>query len=351
MATKRANEIHDFKFRFVRNGQPAGIFAKKCHVSERGLQLGDTLLPWEKINDTTTRDDRLLMVVGDGVSLDKDAGASLIDGCALVIHPSGVTAMNLERAIDKRSSVAELAATKARLEAEGRLSEFRSTTCPSCEAQVNLTGFDESKLVFCRFCDCVFQARQKTVVSDHELCTCSECGYFGRVRGYTEAYFYFLLVVYGFSYKRRFLCDGCAGRLFWKVLALNSIFLLGLPSAFWLKIRSMTGRDPALKALAEANTLARKKKPKEASAAYAEVLKGMHDHPGVLLNVAKVNFSDGGDTKAGIRALEKAMESCSNYIPALQLAHGLQKAIEASSPSSSPPSGSSSTPSLGAYGG
>lgn len=185
------------------------------------------------------------------VPLDDEAARSLIDECALVIAPRKLTAEQLERAIDKRGLTAELAATRAHLEAEGRLAEFRCATCPGCEAQVDLTGVAESKLVFCRFCDSVFQARSRKVIAT-DVCTCSECGYFGRVQGYTEFYFYSLFVMYVSSYKRRFLCDDCAGRLFWKVLAMNSIFLLGVPSAIALKVQSVRGRSIALKSLSTA---------------------------------------------------------------------------------------------------
>lgn len=311
-------EITDFKFRYCRNGKPAGLFATKGSIGDDGLGLGASRVPWHAVVDTTTRDDRLLLVVQAGVELDKDATKSLVDGCALVLAPNGVKALDLERAIDRRASRAEVARTKVRLEAEGRLSEFRTITCPHCDATVNLSAFAETRHVFCRFCDTVFMGRTRAVVTDHEHRTCSECNLFDRVRGYTEFYFYFLLVVYGFSYKRRHLCDNCVGRLFWKVLLINSIFVLGVAPAVWMKVKSMTGRSPKTKTLAAGNAKARKGDAAGADALYAQVFKELPEHPGVLLNQAQAHFK-AGDGDGGARCLRRSLDSCSNYVPTLGL--------------------------------
>ncbi|MDP2341621.1 MAG: hypothetical protein Q8O67_11740 [Deltaproteobacteria bacterium] len=318
----KPKEISDFKFRYCRGGQPAGIFASKACVADDGLRLGESRIAWEFIADTTTRDDRLLLVVSPGADLDKDAAKSLVDGCALVLAPNGVKALDLERAIDRRASRAEIDRTKKKLEAEGRLSEFRSINCPHCDATVNLSAFPETRHVFCRFCDTLFVGRTRTVVTDDHHRICSECNLFDHVQGYTEFYFYFLLVVYGFSYKRRHLCAGCAGRLFWKVLLINTIFVLGIPPAVWMKVKSMSGKSATMKSLAAANVKNRRGDVAAADALYAEVLKGMPEHPGVLHNQAHAHFK-AGDADGGARALRKSLDSCSNYNPSLGLVAAL----------------------------
>jgi hypothetical protein len=313
----KPKEISDFKFQWCVGGAPTGIFRVKASIVDDALVLGGSRIPWAAVVDTTTRDERLLLVIDpQAATLDEGGRRSLSEGCAWVIAPSGVKALDLERAIDRKASRAEIERTKKKLEAEGRLSEFRTITCPRCDSIVNLSAFSETRHVFCRFCDTLFVGRTRNVVTDHNHRICSECNLFDHVQSYTEFYFYFLLVVYGFSYKRRHLCAGCAGRLFWKVLLINTIFVLGIPPAVWMKVKSMSGKTPTMKLLAAANVKNRKGDVAGADALYAQVFKAMPDHPGVLLNQAQAHFIS-GDADGGARALRKSLDSCSNYHPSL----------------------------------
>ncbi len=320
-------EITDFKFRFCLNGKATSIFAAKGNISAAGLTLGDSQISWDAITDTTTRDDRLLLVLDSQTELGPDARKNLVDGCALVLAAANVPALDLERTVDRWASDAEVARTKARLQAEGRIAEFRTATCPKCDSVVNLSSFAGTHHISCRFCDTVFESKSGAVVTDSEHRTCSECNLFDRVRGYTEFYFYFLLVIYGFSYKRRHLCDGCAGRLFWKVFLINAIFVLGVPPAVWLKVKSLTGRNPKLKNLADANAAARKGNLPSATKLYAEVLSQLPEHPGVLLNQAHAHIN-AGDTHGATVALQRSLQSCANYGPSLRLVQTLAEAAQ-----------------------
>jgi hypothetical protein len=121
------------------------------------------------------------------------------------------------------------------------------------------------------------------------------------------------------------MCDACAGRLFWKVLAFNALFVLGVPPALWLKLKSMKGKPESLKSLARANKLARKGNHREADAAFAEISRQLPDHPGVLYNQSLAHFL-GDDARGGARHLEKCLAACPNYLPALALAQKLAPA-------------------------
>lgn len=307
-----------FKFRMVNaGGQPTGIFASAGAVEEAGLLLGESRVPWENVLDSTSRDGRLILALDPLTHLDQKQAKNVLEGGVIGLQLTTNNATGVERAIDRHASRAEARRVQRRLESEGKGGEFRTAVCPTCEATVNLSELPSSRYVYCRFCEGLFSATSRTSLTTSEQRVCGECGMFDRVRGYTEFYFYFLVVLYGFSYKRRHLCDACAGSLFWKVLALNSIFVLGVPSAFWLKFKSMTGKDPRMKPLSDANRSAKKGKLDGAKEGYAAVLREIPEHPGILLNQAKAHFN-AGDVDGGMKLIEKTLGACANYGPAFQ---------------------------------
>lgn len=308
---------HSFRFRYVAAGGGASLLRKKGGLDDRGLVLGDDLVPFEAIVDTTVRDKRLIMQLDPGVPLEGKPAAHLLEGAVLGLEVSGMGARELERVVDRECAAREMVWRREELEARGESHLFRSQTCPACHAEVDLSGVEESRYVFCRFCDTVFSGQG--VASHGERYTiCDECGMFGRIKSYPEFYFYFLLIVYGFSHRKRFLCETCAGRLFWKALLRNLIFVIGVPTAIWVKVKSLVGKDPGMRALAEANRLAAKGRYQEASMLYDEVRRGLPDHPGLLLNQA-LGHLHGGDPRGATRHIQKSLSACPNYLPTLRV--------------------------------
>ncbi len=209
------------------------------------------------------------------------------------------------------------------LQREGKGQEFRCVICPQCEATVDLSLLNKTPYVYCRFCETIFQEQGslKTEGSSYKLC--DECGWFDRVQGYTEFYFYFLLVVYGFYWKRRYLCDTCVNRVFWKMLLLNLIFILGIFPALWMKIRSLIGRHQDLEDLAKANSLDKQGKYSQSDAIYAELCRRYSNHPGLLLNQS-FSHLHGQDVQGAWNLLQEALHSCSNYAPVVRVINRLQ---------------------------
>ena len=141
------------------------------------------------------------------------------------------SAEKLERHVDRYSSKIEAERYKEALIKEGRGSEYRVVECPCCSATVNLSEYPKTSFVYCRFCETVFGEGLQRLKGVEQYRECDECGFHDRVQSYGEFYFYFLLVVYGFSHKRRHMCDACAAALANKLLAINAIFVLGVPNA------------------------------------------------------------------------------------------------------------------------
>lgn len=319
--------MESFKFRFVQDGNPKGLFAKKGAITEQGLQLGDDLLLYRSVVDSTTRDDRLILVTDPR---DPDVSANLrsqMMGESAVLAVSGGKADALERAVDKFSSKLAAQENKKKLEEQGEGHTFRCQVCPTCESTVDLTGYEKTNFIYCRFCESIFGDGLESLKGASAYRTCDECGYHDRVQGYGEFYFYFLLIVYGFSHKRRWLCDACGKSLANKLIAINSIFLLGVPNAIACAIRARAGKDSRMKGLSEGNSHSKKSKMDKAEEQYQKALKIFKDHPGVHYNRALGHLS-ARDADSGLSALQDCLRACPNYLPAQRLQFRLLQAVE-----------------------
>jgi hypothetical protein len=315
-----------FKFRFVNQGQALSqeLFAQKGVANEREILLGKEVLIYDDIADTTTRDQRVIIALSNTACLSQKLSRHLVNNSALVLEVYRGKCLGLEKYIDRITSAKEVEKKKQRLSEAGQFHLFQSVTCPECQATIDLSDFERTSYVYCRFCETVFKENlSMTKGSTYRLC--DECGMFDRVRSYTEFYFYFLFFVYGFYYKRRHVCDNCADGIFWKMFFLNLLFVIGVPSSLWLKIKSLTGRDPYLKQLAKANGLSKKGNYQTADKIYERLSQRYPEHPGLLLNEG-LGHLRGKDATGAVHRFGRALKSCSNYYPALRLLHQLQTA-------------------------
>lgn len=307
----------NFKFKFVLNGAAQGVFSsKKGCATPTGLTLAGSELGYELVADTIHRDNRLVVAITDIHQLDPGLVPQVQDR-TLVLECYNTKLDQLEKFIDCHASAYAAKRHKQALEAQGEGHLFRTEICPLCSATVDLSGFEQGKYVYCRFCDSVYGEGMERLSAKNSYQECDECHMFDRIQGYTEFYFYFLLVVYGFSHQRRHLCDSCAAKLFWKVFLANSIFILGVPSAIWLGAKSRMGRDPELSELSKANNLAKGKKVEQATAIYDRLRQRFREHPGLLMNEG-IAYLKAGDAQHGVQCLERSLSACPNYLPTLR---------------------------------
>lgn len=313
---RATSEIATFAFRYVKNGE--GVFGKRQGAIGNALTLDDTEIAWEQLLDTTTRGDRLVISLGVGVRPGKRLGENLHEGNILVVAPAGISAAQLEKAIDRRTSVREAQLRREELIAQGQGHLVRSVECPVCKATVDLSGLEPTRYAYCRFCESVFADEPRHVTDGRVYRTCEECGMFDRIQEYPEFYFYFLLIVSGFSYKQRFLCDSCAHQMFFKTLLANLLFVVGVPVSIYVKVKSMRGREPTFESLADGNAFAKQGKYQDAVPVFKRLLRKHPDHPGILTNQALAQLH-GGDERAARETLARAIAACNSYVPALRM--------------------------------
>ncbi|HIK09339.1 MAG TPA: hypothetical protein IGS52_03555 [Oscillatoriaceae cyanobacterium M33_DOE_052] len=309
-----------FKFKYVNSqGAATGFFSQKAILSESKIILGKDELRYVDVMDTSTRDRRLVLAISDQINLvDKKLLNYLLEGRILILEIYHADAITVEKFIDRISSRHQVELKRQAMIAAGQGHLFHATTCPECQATIDLSNLNRSSYVYCRFCESIFPENLPAITNGSKYRICDECHMFDRVQGYTEFYFYFLLVVYGFYAKRRHLCDNCAHQVFIKAFLINFIFILGIPSALWIKIKSLSNRDPALKSLSKATGLSKKGNYAKADPIYNQLHKTYPEHPGLLMNEG-LGHLFGGDGNGATNCFNRSLRACPNYSPVLRL--------------------------------
>ena len=211
-----------FKFRFVENGNVAQIFSQKAIATQEEIILGiNSTLFYENITDTLVRDKRLIIASTSPVSSNSQTFSELASNYVYTLEVYNVNPGDLKKHIDQISSRKRTEQRKVFLQEVGEAHLFRSVTCPECQSTIDLSDFQRTSYIYCRFCQSIFKENQPAMTKGDKYCVCDECQMFNRVQYYTEFYFYFLLIVYGFYSKRRLVCDNCADSIFWKNFWLN----------------------------------------------------------------------------------------------------------------------------------
>ena len=307
-----------FKYKLTTDGTASWFRSKPAELNEQGLQLFEETIPFEHIWQTEGADNLVLMVLDPETVLSEETTKHVGEGNALILQVSGVAAATLAATIDRHASAAQADKRRQELTEQGKGDQYRVATCPQCQATIDLSEMDPSTYIFCTSCNSVFQEGGTNATDGSTYQHCEQCGMFDRIKSYTEFYFYFLLVFYGFSSKKVYVCDRCAHGLFLKTLAANALFILGVPNAIIIKLRSMSGRDPSLQQLAKANSLAIKGKIDEAVPIYREMHTTYKGHPGLLFNEA-IGYFEAERQEEGVKMLEASLNVCSNYWPTIQL--------------------------------
>ena len=314
----------NFKFRFVRDKNAVGLFAKKATATDRALILDKEPIDYADILDSTCRDQRIALSIAPEAILGEKTRKALRADQLLVLEVSQGRTNDLERRIDRASSAIQAEQHHQELINTGNADRFHSIQCSNCQATIDLSDFNRTSYVYCRYCESIIKSSGEIVSPGDSYRICDECGMFDRVRGYTQFNFYFLLVVYGFSYRRVHVCDNCAVHIARSALLRNLIFILGVPSAIYMWIKAITGRDPSLRTLASANALARKGRFKEADEIYVQFSGPYPEHPALLRN-RSLGHLYGNNLNAAASLLSRSLKSCNNYLPSLALARRLKQ--------------------------
>ena len=299
-----------FKFQPVdEKGNATGLFNQKGRFDGETLDLAKLgQVPADRLLAAAQRFNRLI------VNFDNEDGQSA--GVVLSISKGSID--DLRRAINRTASERQAARRQAKLHEQGRGGEFRTRPCPHCGSTVDLTGFSDTPQLYCGYCDTIATVEDEPPADEADYRLCDECGLFAKPRDFTVFYFYFLGVIYGWRSSKTHICHACMRKQAWKMLAGNSIFLLGVPTALTQLTRAYaggSGRSETFRGLDAANASARKGRHAKARERYEPILDRGHPLAGVRYNLALTYAAEERFEDAALE-LEQTLAECANYAPA-----------------------------------
>lgn len=299
-----------FKFKYLDpGGNEQGFFSKKGHFDGSTLQLDTAAIPANSIVHLDNRENRVVLAVAQKQG----------DPATILFTVTSGNVNLLKTALGKARSKAWAEVHQKELQEKGRADEFRSANCPHCDATIDLTGHRDSPQVSCDFCNTVGNMDNPNK-EEKQYRLCDECGMYSKPRKFTIFYFYFLLVVYGWSSRTTWRCPACMRGDAWKMLFGNLIFVLGVPVAIVQLIRAYGGADLSAmyRGLDKANLKARKGDIEGAVADYRRILE-VHPHAaGIKYNIG-LAFAQQNELKPAAITLNAALNDCCNYRPAATL--------------------------------
>ena len=312
-----------FRFRYLRDGEPAHSFLRKGRLTDVMISLGKESVALSDVYHVEARRRRLVITVYDEVELPPKAAKCLV-GDKLVLETKSSKARQFESHANPIIAQRVSEGRRRDLTARGEGHLHRTVECPECSCTINLSGHDVTEYFHCRFCDSVSTlpnpGRAASIVTSGDTHHhCEECGLFGRIRPFTDFYFYFFIVLYAFTMSRTYLCDNCATSIGWRMLWKNLLCLVGVPFAIWVLIKAkLRGAEP-LNSLPPGNALALRGDYRNATAEYERIERRLPyaNHPGILFNRARAHgYGDDGDGMEEL--IDSSLAACSNYLPTVQ---------------------------------
>lgn len=297
-----------FKFKFLDDeGNEAGFLSKKGSLDGESLTLDGKAIPLVALLKTLRRFNRLIL------SLATEEGEAAV---AIVVTKGNIKKLHLT--LNEISSERRARAYLEHLESQGKADRFRVEACPHCNSTLTLPGVDPTPQMYCEYCDTVYTIDGSGPSDEKRFALCDETQLYSQPREFTIFYFYFLLFIYGWRYRKVHLCNAAMKPHAWKMLFCNLPFIIGVPVAIAQLIRVYRGGEASSKDFAglnTANTLAIKGRFDEASQRYLDIAERMPAAAGLRYNLGLVCLRDNRVADAAL-AFEDALRDCGNYQPA-----------------------------------
>ena len=343
----------NFRFKYIDGkGKKTPLIPEQARVDIDGIRLGEDVLQFDDIYEVHRYRNRLNLRLLPYLPLGKSLSRQIIPGSSslmLGISDGTETAFAVKSAIDQRISSKIIREAKQKMEYEGSAVPMRTAKCPSCDCVLHLTDYRDTPLIYCKYCENIFDKHGDLLAHTADHGICPECGYYNRLRSRTDFRFYFLpfwinfrpaavqkfnlwppkLKIQSFRFKilpgetesrsnRRYCCDSCADRTvndsFWK----NAVWLAGLIPALYMSYRSKSGRNPAFLELSDANRLAQEGNFEKANEIFSLLMLKNDGQPGLHYNWGMAFLKEGNEEKAA-REFQKALLSCGNYLPVVEV--------------------------------
>ena len=295
-----------FKYQLINEAsQPTGWLSKKGSFDGERIQLDGESFPASTIYHTTLVNKVFVFVV-----VATDAEARVV---SMLVHSGNVKQLKTE--IDRIRSASQVTLAEQNWHSQG-LGTFRKEVCPNCSATLNLSNFEATPQLFCDYCDTLYSVpkQPETPTNESEYRLCEHCGMYSRPRKFTEFYFYFLFVAYGFWTKESMRCPACMRGTAWKMLAINFLFILGTIPSIYQLIRAYASDKVGgvFSGLHTANLKATKRDYSAATRIYQSILERVPVAAGIHFNLG-LALVQNQEWERASAAFELSLDDCSNY--------------------------------------
>ncbi|NQU21970.1 MAG: tetratricopeptide repeat protein [Candidatus Nealsonbacteria bacterium] len=297
-----------FRFRWVSDeGQETGFLGKRGSFDGQTIVLDDTSIPVAAVAELAIRKNIVTILV---VTDEAEPSSILV---------STSSAKRLKLAVDVARSSIWAEAHKDQLQKQRRSHVYRDQACPCCGATIILSDMPRTPQLYCQFCQSLVTLNQaEAPAGEAALKLCDECGMFSSPRQFTIAYFYFLVVVYGWSDRKVWCCPACMRGHAWKMLFGNVLFVLLVPLAVAQLLRSYGGSMAGpFAGLDTANLKARKGDLRGALRIYQKITDRVPYCAGVKYNVGLALLQQ-DRTEQAAETFRLSLDDCSNYAPAAE---------------------------------
>ena len=296
-----------FKYQIINEaGQPTSWLSKKGKFDGVQIHIDGESFPATAIYHTTLVNKVFVFVLGGS-----DGGARVV---SMLVHSGNVKQLKTE--IDKIRSAAQVTLAEQVWRSQGQAGAFRKEVCPNCSATLDLSNFDATPQLFCDYCDTVYTVpkQPETPINESEYRLCEHCGMYSRPRKFTEFYFYFLFVAYGFWTKESMRCPACMRGTAWKMFAINFLFVLGTIPSIYQLIRAYASDKVGgvLSGLHTANLKATKRNYSAATKIYQSILERVPVAAGIHYNLG-LALVQNQEWERASAAFELSLDDCSNY--------------------------------------
>lgn len=320
-----------FRFRFLDpTGSPTHRRWYSGVVSNDGISLKEGMVYFEDIEDIRWESEyKMVILLLPYIACSALVTDNILPETYTVVLDTRQSELgSLKTTLNKYFTYAKTERKRRKLKRLGELDRFRTLPCPSCEAVLDLSGLEETKYIYCRYCETIFTDMGNTIPHMDDYRPCPECRYFGHVQEFRDVRFYFYGKENSAAYARTITCcDSCAQRLYDEAVWRNLGYLLAFPFSLYLRFHSEIGQHPDFKRLTDANRNAHEGKLKPALEDYDLILMQHKFHPGVLYNKARAQLlaseSNENDKRPlrteAARQFAFCLQACANYEPAIYL--------------------------------
>ncbi len=323
---------HSFRFRFLNeNGKNTTRLPLAGSADLDEVNLEGNSLNFSDIHAILRHENRLVFVLKPFIAVGKGITENILPNSTLLpisLVEGEEMAFTIKSTIEQHLANEKIRLAKQKLNIESFMGEFRHVRCPICEVMLDLTPYRDTPLIYCEYCDNIFDKHNNILAGTDRFGICPECHYYNHLGSHLETHFYAYRKERAARSESHYQCDSCTSRKADETMWKNSLYLVGLPSSLFNRFKASSNQNPAYPELTQAIRLAQEGKFESQHSRYGSkvgsnelfhIMTLRNDgHPGVHYNFALSLMAQDNHEEAA-RQFQKSLNACSNFKPTLDL--------------------------------